>query len=174
MILYWTKSFSNDRDPALCMSADTWRTYLGLWPVLNLKAGNFLECSLENIGLNNNSGSLAAKGQKSSLTYLESCQGKLCKLIVFCLVFDPIRTQKHCEHSLPFWPEHRANVISLHRREKRKHLPILALVFVPKSFHNFIMCEKLCKPSDMWSVWWNSCVKSVLPVLNKETYYIYF
>lgn len=46
------------------------------------KSGQFLECSLENTGLNNNSGSPAANGQKSFLTYLDICQGKLCKRIV--------------------------------------------------------------------------------------------
>lgn len=65
----WLLNFSMTLHPSVQITPKSWQ---------------FLERSLENTGLNNNSESLAANGQKSFLAYLDICQGKLCKQIVFC------------------------------------------------------------------------------------------
>lgn len=103
------------------------------------KRWQFLECSLENTGLNNNSGSPAANGQKSSLTYLDICQGKLCKRIVRVW---PYANSRGAVDILPDLGQSTELMLSLFTQREEEAFSTLALVFEPQSFHAFIIGEK--------------------------------
>lgn len=115
------------------------------------KRWQFLECSLENTGLNTNSGSPAANGQKSFLTYLDICQGKLCKRGDFVRVWPCANSRGAVDILPPSWPEHRVDVISVHTEGRESVFHSSSCFWTPKfpcfyyrwkNFANPVTCDQ--------------------------------